>query len=366
MRLPQDLSGGVGAAGVNGSGSDEGGADALSPAAAQAGRGRRQRKRRRRGYGSAKKVVGDLLVERGGSLSSKLFPAFLVTIHWLNPDNSGIRNLLPFSSRSLEPFLPVADAEFCRDLVPTMGFTDEIVQVDVLERHLLAGLSPNDYTGTCEDEILYDASFGEMEDNFVKYHIARWILLAILLILAWGVGLLMLLYLPVWIYVCRRDFHSRKLCLTPHAIVYKVTKPVTFPCFGVFKDEKHVILHSVSDIVVEQGYLQSFFGLYSIRIENIGVRRPASDDIQIIGVAHPHDFRKAILVHLSNTRCLNLGRKSYVDDDHQSISCNPITTASVPPLGDLILDKLDEVEISVKKMQARLEGVKHLDYIMKT
>ncbi|KAG8049049.1 hypothetical protein GUJ93_ZPchr0009g1363 [Zizania palustris] len=265
-----------------------------------------------------------------------------------------------------KPFLPVADAEFRRDLAPAMGFTDEIVQVDVLERHLLAGLSPNDYTGTCEDEILYDASFGEMEDNFVKYHIARWILLSILLILAWGVGLLMLLYLPVWIYVCRRDFHSRKLCLTPHAIVYKVTKPVTFPCFGVFKDEKHVILHSVSDIVVEQGYLQSFFGLYSIRIENIGVRRPASDDIQIIGVDHPHDFRKAVLVHLSNTRSLNLGRKSYVHDDHQSISSNPITTASVPPLQDLILDKLDEVEVSVKKMQARLEGVKHPDYIMKT
>uniref|UniRef100_A0A0D9Y0N3 DUF7642 domain-containing protein n=1 Tax=Leersia perrieri TaxID=77586 RepID=A0A0D9Y0N3_9ORYZ len=238
-----------------------------------------------------------------------------------------------------------------------MGFTDEIVQVDVLERHLLAGLSPDDYKGTYEDDILYDASFGATEDKFIKYQITRWILLSIVLILAWGVGLLMLLYLPIWIYVCRRDFRSRKLCLTPHAIVYKVTKPVTFPCFGVLRNEKHVILHSVSDIVVEQGYLQSFFGIYSIRIENIGVRRPASDDIKIAGVIHPHDFRKAVLVHLLNTRNMKLSQKAYVHDDHQSTSSNPVATSSVAPLGDLLLEKLDEVEISVKKMQALVEGV---------
>uniref|UniRef100_A0A0D9Y0N7 DUF7642 domain-containing protein n=1 Tax=Leersia perrieri TaxID=77586 RepID=A0A0D9Y0N7_9ORYZ len=184
-----------------------------------------------------------------------------------------------------------------------MGFTDEIVQVDVLERHLLAGLSPDDYKGTYEDDILYDASFGATEDKFIKYQITRWILLSIVLILAWGVGLLMLLYLPIWIYVCRRDFRSRKL------------------------------------------------------IENIGVRRPASDDIKIAGVIHPHDFRKAVLVHLLNTRNMKLSQKAYVHDDHQSTSSNPVATSSVAPLGDLLLEKLDEVEISVKKMQALVEGV---------
>ncbi|EEE53470.1 hypothetical protein OsJ_36601 [Oryza sativa Japonica Group] len=243
-----------------------------------------------------------------------------------------------------------------------MGFTDEIVQVDVLERHLLAGLSPDDYKGISEDEILYDASFEATEDKFVKYQITWWILLSVLLILAWGVGLLMLLYLPIWIYVCRKDFRSRKLCLTPHAIVYKVTRPATFPCFGVLRNEKHVVLHSVSDIVVEQGYLQSLFGIYSIRFENIGVRKPSSDDIKITGISHPHDFRKtcflqAVLVHLLNTSNLNLSRKAYVHDDQQSTSSKPITMSSVPPLGDLILEKLDEVEISVKKMQTLLEDV---------
>uniref|UniRef100_A0A0E0BUD1 DUF7642 domain-containing protein n=1 Tax=Oryza glumipatula TaxID=40148 RepID=A0A0E0BUD1_9ORYZ len=200
-----------------------------------------------------------------------------------------------------------------------MGFTDEIVQVDVLERHLLAGLSPDDYKGISEDEILYDASFEATEDKFVKYQITWWILLSVLLILAWGVGLLMLLYLPIWIYVCRKDFRSRKLCLTPHAIVYKVTRPATFPCFGVLRNEKHVVLHSVSDIVVEQD-----------------LRTLVSEGLL------------AVLVHLLNTRNLNLSRKAYVHDDQQSTSSKPITMSSVPPLGDLILKKLDEVEISVK------------------
>lgn len=97
-------------------------------------------------------------------------------------------------------------------LLSQMGMPDEIVQVDALERQLLADLSSSDYNGTCEDEILYDASFGAMEDSFVKYHIARWILLSILLILAWGVGLLMLLYLPIG-YMCAGETSAQGSCI---------------------------------------------------------------------------------------------------------------------------------------------------------
>ncbi|TVU49620.1 hypothetical protein EJB05_00938, partial [Eragrostis curvula] len=200
-----------------------------------------------------------------------------------------------------------------------MGLPDERVEVAALERHLLAGLSSKDYEGNCDNEVLYNASF----------------------------GVLMLLYLPIRMYICRREFRSRKLYLTTHAIVYKVKKPVAFPCFGVSKNEKYVILPSVSDVVVEQGYLQSFFGVYSIRIENIGVRRPPSDDLKITGVAHPHDFRKAVLVHILNTRNQNFSRKASVSDDQHSTRLNPAADALVP-LGDLIHEKLDEVEISVK------------------
>ena len=33
----------------------------------------------------------------------------------------------------------------------------------------------------------------------------------------------------------------------------QVTRPVPFPCFGVLKKEKHVLLPSVADVIVEQG-----------------------------------------------------------------------------------------------------------------
>lgn len=42
------------------------------------------------------------------------------------------------------------------------------------------------------------------------------------------------------------------------------------------------------------GYLQSLFGIYSVRIENAGVRRPSGDDVQIQGIANPRAFRKVL------------------------------------------------------------------------
>lgn len=50
--------------------------------------------------------------------------------------------------------------------------------------------------------------------------------------------------------------------------------------------------HVISNLEILSGYLQSKFGVYSIRIENGGVRRPPSDDVQIQGIANPLAFRK--------------------------------------------------------------------------
>nr|GMD30271.1 uncharacterized protein LOC109192518 [Ipomoea batatas] len=114
-------------------------------------------------------------------------------------------------------------------------------EIDRLERGLLDDED--------NEPAVYTASFKEAEENFVKYQTAQW-----------------------------------------------VTRQVPFPCFGVLKREKYVLLHSVADIVVEQGYLQSLFGVYSIRIENVGVRRPPSDDLKIHGVANPCAFKKACFI----------------------------------------------------------------------
>nr|CAD1817641.1 unnamed protein product [Ananas comosus var. bracteatus] len=236
-----------------------------------------------------------------------------------------------------------------------MASADEAVDIDVLERRLLSDSVSNEYNETDDDTVLYHGSFEEMEDKFVKYQTAQWILYSILLILAWGIGILMLLYLPFRIYVCRKDFRSRKLYLTSNAIVYKVTKPVAFPCFGVLKKEKHVILPSVADVVVEQGYLQSLFGIYSIRIENTGVRRPASDDVKIHGIAHPRDFRQAVLTRLSSMKSECFSRQASINEDLRITAPGSLPSASVPPPGELILEKLEVVESSVKRVQKLIE-----------
>ncbi|KAK9099590.1 hypothetical protein Syun_026635 [Stephania yunnanensis] len=241
-----------------------------------------------------------------------------------------------------------------------MGSRDEgVVEIDYLERGLLEGRSEIENGG---ETVLYEASFEEMEEKYVKYHTVQWVSYSLLLMLAWGIGLLMLVYIPVRRYVLRKDFQSRKLYLTPDSIVYKVVRPVPFPCLGTLKKEKHVLLPSVADVIIEQGFLQSFFGIYSVRIENVGVRRPQNEDVQIQGIANPRAFRIAVLTRLSELRRGSLSRQVLLHDDpNMRMGSSP--TARISPsrsmgrnAGDLILQKLEEVEGSVKRVQRLIEG----------
>ncbi|KAJ8750911.1 hypothetical protein K2173_016092 [Erythroxylum novogranatense] len=252
-----------------------------------------------------------------------------------------------------------------------MGSGDEVVEIDSLERGLLSvpGSGSREDTETeteAEDEtVLYTASFEEMEEKFVKYQTAQWITYSLLLVLAWGIGFFMLLYLPVRRYILRKDIRSRKLYLTPKSIVYKVTRPVAFPCFGVLKKEKHVVLASVADVVIEQGYLQSHFGVYSLRIESAGVRRPPSDDVQIQGIGNPSAFRKAVLTRLSYMKNEASSRQLSTVEDIPNLRSNPAASLISPSkslrhdafsnTGDLLLQKLEEVGSSVKRVQTLIE-----------
>ncbi|KAF5481655.1 hypothetical protein F2P56_002292 [Juglans regia] len=242
-----------------------------------------------------------------------------------------------------------------------MATENEVEEIDSLERGLLsrAGSQEELVTEAEEETVLYTASFQEMEENYVKYQTAQWVLYSLLLILAWGIGFFMLLYLPVRRYILRKDIGSRKLYLTQNSIVYKVTKPVPFPCFGVLKKEKHVLLPSVADLVIEQGYLQSLFGVYSLRIENAGVRRPPSDDVQIQGVADPSAFRKAVLIHLANMRSEVFSRPVSTVEDTPNLRGSPSKSLrhdSFPHFGEqVLLQKLEEVGNSVKRIQTLIE-----------
>ncbi|KAI4335176.1 hypothetical protein L6164_013846 [Bauhinia variegata] len=238
-----------------------------------------------------------------------------------------------------------------------MESRDEVMEVDSLEKGLLLTSTAEEIEAN-DETILYAASFQEMEENFVKYQTAQWVLYSLLLVLAWGIGLFMLLYIPVRRFILRKDIRSRKLFLTPNAIVYKVTRPVPFPCFGVLQKEKHVLLRSVADVVIEQGYLQSLFGVYSLRIENVGVRRPPSDDVKIQGIANPNAFRKAVMMRVSNMRNEIFSRQASALEDipHMMVSpSKPLRHDSTPSGEVLLLQKLEEVGSSVKRMQTLFE-----------
>ncbi|KAG9443667.1 hypothetical protein H6P81_015007 [Aristolochia fimbriata] len=252
-----------------------------------------------------------------------------------------------------------------------MGTDDGVVEIGYLERHLL---SENPHSGNCEIEdgtVLYEASFQDMEDSYVKYQTARWVLYSLLLVLAWGIGIIMFLYLPVRRHILRKDFRSRKLQVTPDAIVYKVARPLPIPWFGMLKKEKHVLLASVSDIAIEQGYLQSYFGMYSVRIEHAGVRRPASDDVQIQGISHPWAFRKAVLTRVSDIKSASFYRQFSPNEDlpsttgvNYSPAALPNTAASLSSqllspsryikgdASELLLQKLEEVGSFTKRIES--------------
>ncbi|RXH74837.1 hypothetical protein DVH24_029558 [Malus domestica] len=209
-----------------------------------------------------------------------------------------------------------------------MATGNDVVEIDSLEKGLLSETATE---AEAEEAVLYSASFQEMEENFVKYQTAQWLLYSALLILAWGVGIFMLLYLPVRRHILRKDIRSRKLYLTPNAIVYKYAKPVPFPIFGVLKKEKHVLLPSVADVVIEQGYLRSLFGVYSLRIEH------------------------AVLMRLASMTNEVFTRQVSTLEDIPNLKLQGSPSKSLR-YGDLtLLQKLEEVGSSVKRVQTILE-----------
>ncbi|PWA38645.1 keto acyl-acyl carrier protein synthase II [Artemisia annua] len=204
---------------------------------------------------------------------------------------------------------------------------------------------------TNEDEqVLYSGSFEDSEDGLIGLKTCEWILYSLLLILAWGFGFLMLLYLPLHRYLLRRTIRSQRLYLTPNSIVYTVTKPaaaVPFQCFGALKKQKHVLLHSISDVIIQQGYLQSRYGVYSVKIQNA-----THTIIQIQGIANPTHFRNAVLTRLSNITNQTFHQDGASSTRSLQAPLSPLKTPmhdTRSHIGDFaVLQKLDQVANSLK------------------
>uniref|UniRef100_A0A2P2KWK9 Uncharacterized protein LOC8258533 isoform X3 n=1 Tax=Rhizophora mucronata TaxID=61149 RepID=A0A2P2KWK9_RHIMU len=138
-----------------------------------------------------------------------------------------------------------------------MGHTDGLSEhgssVDQLLAHPESELEDSDEISS--EQILYAASFEELAECNMKYDSIIWVSISLLLVLAWGVGIIMLLYLPIRRYVLQKDISSRKLYVTPSEIVYKVSRPSFIRFWTVTNIEKRVPLSLVIDIIIEQGCL---------------------------------------------------------------------------------------------------------------
>lgn len=126
-----------------------------------------------------------------------------------------------------------------------MGHADGLSELRSPRRKLFSDLeseSGDDDAADEAEQILYSASFEELARNSVQYDMVIWLSISLLLVLAWGVGILMLLYLPIKRYVLQKDISSRKLYVTPTEIVYKVNNLFEFfSCYPKRQSTMHVI-----------------------------------------------------------------------------------------------------------------------------
>ncbi|URE04152.1 hypothetical protein MUK42_04410 [Musa troglodytarum] len=245
-------------------------------------------------------------------------------------------------------------------------------------------------------KVLFAASFEELAKNHVQYDTIIWVLISLLLVLAWGVGIIMLLYLPVRRYVLQKDVSSRRLYVTSDMIVYKATRPSFLPFLGLTKIEKRIPLHLVIDIIIEQGCLQSNYGIHTFRLESVAYGKAAPvDELQFQGVSNPGLLRKVIIIESTKSIQEVGNRKSAIlPGEGMSTPTSLRSLADIPPPsrwqspsmrnpkntmelknsqvkasprrplfeaggivpGDLLLHKIEEVKRSVKKLESVIVG----------
>ncbi|KAI4364748.1 hypothetical protein MLD38_020802 [Melastoma candidum] len=240
-----------------------------------------------------------------------------------------------------------------------MGHTDGLSERSMSKDPLLTGPISELDDGEDSDmaeEVVYAASFDELTANHVKR------------------------------YVLLRDLSSRKLYVTPSRIVYKISRPSFIPFWRPVTIENQVPLSLVIDIIIEQGWLQSIFGMHTFRIESIAHGKAAPvDEIQVHGISNPSLLRKVIIREASKAiqdsgRMHNKPSAPAADGDNVGRATSvtdgsTVTTFKSPSKSwkitgsprvasvehrnivpnEVVLHKLEEVRKSVRKLEFLVE-----------
>ncbi|XP_023764388.1 uncharacterized protein LOC111912884 isoform X1 [Lactuca sativa] len=269
-----------------------------------------------------------------------------------------------------------------------LGHTDGLPRVGSSKELPLADpVSELDGGDDVSWEILYSASFEEFASSIVMYDTIIWISISLILVLAWGVGVIMLLYLPMRCYVLSKDISSRQLYVTPSEVVYKVSRPSFIPFWGVVNSERRIPLARAIDIIIEQGCLQAMFGIHTFRLESVAQGKAAYvDELQIQGVSNPQLLRKVIVKEASKVIQIQqdggTGRswrhgsepqmrsRSFTDGSNvlRSASRNWKNSPRPPPQEqrglnrtDVIINKMDQLSKSIKKLEGIVEKTQATD-----
>ncbi|XP_078427467.1 uncharacterized protein LOC144699983 [Wolffia australiana] len=233
------------------------------------------------------------------------------------------------------------------------------------KQHLLKDpVSESDDESDLSCEVLHWASFKELSRPHLQYETVIWVLISLLLVLAWGVGLIMLLYLPVRRYVLNRDICSRKLYVTQDELVNKVTRPSFIPFLGSTKIEKRIPLHAVIGIIIEQGCLQSIYGIHTFRVQSIAYGKAAAvDELQVQGVSDPDLLTKVIISGAAKSikekrwnvsRISRQGESPLTQMGHETTP--GLRGSGLQTPHHFLLRKLEEVEQSVKRLESLVGG----------
>lgn len=217
------------------------------------------------------------------------------------------------------------------------------------------------------NDILYAASFKRNVDTYKWYVTFAWLFLCVPFILLYGVGIIGILWTPFVWYIAKVDMESRKLFITSDSIIYIAEPPACIPCLGRNKAEKHVLLSLVTDVIVQQGWYASCWGLDSVKIENAGQGQAGGYDLGFTGMENSKLFKKIVLRAAAAKRSgQSLSREDITaiisGDDRDRIIADASPSFPVqqgvpaPQETNVKLDRLNETMMRIEQLLARQAG----------
>jgi hypothetical protein len=97
-------------------------------------------------------------------------------------------------------------------------------------------------------EVVFRASFETFESNYVNYRVLMWVGFSTIMILAYGLGLVMLLYTPMIAYIARKDIQATRLYITSENVVVKVCSPCSSFSLSITLTYTHTPTHKHTHI----------------------------------------------------------------------------------------------------------------------